>query len=118
LLVVPVKDKKNNTEISKIEAGYSERLASKNAEVSNLTQENQTLQKTIDEYKKRESEKDKKISGLEESVGKLKEQLEEANLKLPDEKATDTDASKESGSDTKGTNGISDEDVDNMITNE
>ncbi|SEG24666.1 hypothetical protein SAMN04487934_11215 [Eubacterium ruminantium] len=118
LLIVPVNNKNNKKDIAKIEANYSERLASKNAEVNNLSKENDTLQKTIDEYKSREIDKDEKIAGMEEEISKLQQTIDENNLKRPGkEDATATDAGKNDTRDGT-TNGISDSDIQDMINNE
>lgn len=129
LLVIPVKDKNRKRDISKIEASYSERLASRNAEVDNLIKEKEALQANIDSYKAENEKKDNEISGLNARINELQKQVEDYKEKLPDENTeAATEESTEEGSTEEGKNtsssdeydvdGISDTDIEGMIDNE
>ena len=122
LMMIPVRDKKNKTEMAKVEASYSERLASKNSETDNLLNEKEALNKTIEDLKKSEEELNNKINSLEEKNSKLQKVINDNNISSPDlGNATSQDASKKGDNDKKdekGTNGISDTDINNMIDNE
>ena len=122
LMMIPVRDKKNKTEMAKVEASYSERLASKNSETDNLLNEKEALNKTIEDLKKTEEELNNKINSLEEKNSKLQKVINDNNISSPDlGNATSQDASKKGDNDKKdekGTNGISDTDINNMIDNE
>ena len=131
LLVIPVKDKNRKRDISKLEASYSERLASKNAEADNLLKEIDALQADIEVAKADGKKKDDEIAGLETKVKDLQELVADYKDKLPEETTESTeestDETSEEGSTEEGDkesnekydiDGISDSDIDSMIDNE
>ena len=130
LLIVPVKDKNRKRDISKMEASYSEKLASKNAEADNLIREKDALQSEIDGYKENETKLNDDITGLEKKIKDLQALVAEYKDKLPDENTEetteegdsteegDTESAEETQNEKYDVDGISDTDVDNMIDNE
>lgn len=130
LLIVPVKDKNRKRDISKMEASYSEKLASKNAEADNLIREKDALQSEIDGYKENETKLNDDITGLEKKIKDLQALVAEYKDKLPDENTEetteegdsteegDTESTEETQNEKYDVDGISDTDVDNMIDNE
>ena len=130
LLIVPVKDKNRKRDISKMEASYSEKLASKNAEADNLIREKDALQSEIDSYKENETKLNDDITGLEKKIKDLQALVAEYKDKLPDENTEetteegdsteegDTESTEETQNEKYDVDGISDTDVDNMIDNE
>ena len=131
LLVVPVKDKNKKRDISKLEATYSERLASKNAEADNLIKEKTALQNDIDSAKEESQKKDEEIAGLEKKIEDLQKLVSEYKEQLPESteettEATEEGATEESTEEGENTSesekydvdGMSDTDIDSMIENE
>ena len=130
LLIVPVKDKNRKRDISKMEASYSEKLASKNAEADNLIREKDALQSEIDGYKENETKLNDDITGLEKKIKDLQALVAEYKDKLPDENTEetteegdsteegDTESTEETQNEKYDVDGISDTDVDSMIDNE
>ena len=133
LLVIPVKDKDRKRDISKLEASYSERLASKNAEADNLIKEKESLQKDIDSARADNLRKDEEIAGLEKKVEDLQKQVSDYKEQLPDSTEENTEDTQEAGTEENteeggsesadneqydNVDGVSETDIEDMIENE
>ena len=133
LLVIPVKDKDRKRDISKLEASYSEKLASKNAEADNLIKEKESLLKDIDSARADNLRKEEEIAGLEKKVEDLQKQVSDYKEQLPDSTEETTEDTQEAGTEENteeggsesadneqydNVDGVSETDIEDMIENE